>query len=121
MNVTLRTATWLVVAFAIGLATTAAPAYDAIVKKEVFTLPSYTTAGGKTIANVRVGYETYGRLNAARDNVVVISHFYTGTSHAAGKYMPQDEAPGYWDAIDHRCGPRDRHRPLLRHQHRYSG
>jgi homoserine O-acetyltransferase len=99
MNVTSRTATWLVVAFAIGLATTAAPAYDGIVKKEVFTLPSYTTAGGKTIRNVRVGYETYGRLNAARDNVVVISHFYTGTSHAAGRYMPQDEAPGYWDAI----------------------
>ena len=35
-------------------------------KKEVFTLPSYTTVGGKTIKNVRIGYETYGTLNAAQ-------------------------------------------------------
>jgi len=39
-----------------------------------------------TIRNVRIGYETYGRLNAARDNVIVISHYYTATSHAAGRY-----------------------------------
>ena len=87
------------VALAACLAAAAAHAYDGIVKKEVFTLPSYTTAGGKTIRNVRIGYETYGRLNAARDNVIVISHFFTGNSHAAGRYSPEDKAPGYWDAI----------------------
>ncbi len=99
MNITLRTAARLALAFAAALAATAAHAYDGIVKKEVFALPSYTTVGGKTIKNVRIGYETYGKLNAARDNVIVISHFFTGTSHAAGKYSPDDKAPGYWDAI----------------------
>jgi len=74
-------------------------AYDGPVKKEVFTLPSYTAVNGKTIKNVRVGYETYGTLNAAKDNVILICHFFTGTSHAAGKYKPEDAAPGYWDAI----------------------
>jgi homoserine O-acetyltransferase len=88
------------VALAAVLATAAAAhAYDGIVKKEVFTLPAYTTAGGKTIRDVRIGYETYGKLNAARDNVVVISHFFSGNSHAAGRYSPEDKAPGYWDAI----------------------
>lgn len=73
--------------------------YDGPVEKKTFTLPSLTTAGGKTIPDVRVGYETYGTLNAAGDNVVFVPHFFSGTSHAAGKYKPADAAPGYWDSI----------------------
>ena len=99
MNVTLRAAARLAVALAAGFAAAATYAYDGIVKKDVFTLPSYTTVGGKTIRNVRIGYETYGKLNAAKDNVIVVSHFFTGTSHAAGRYTPEDKAPGYWDSI----------------------
>jgi len=78
---------------------TSAWAYDGMVEKKVFTLPSYTTVGGKTIKNVRVGYETYGTLNAAGDNAIFVPHFFTGTSHAAGKYKPTDAASGYWDPI----------------------
>jgi homoserine O-acetyltransferase len=48
---------------------------------------------------VRVGYETYGKLNAAGDNAVFIAHFFSGTSHAAGRYKPDEKAAGYWDAI----------------------
>jgi homoserine O-acetyltransferase len=90
------------IAFAtcVALATSLAVfAFDGTVKKEVFTLPSYTTVNGKTIKNVRIGYETYGTLNAAKDNAILICHFYTGTSHAAGKYKPEDASPGYWDSI----------------------
>ncbi len=74
-------------------------AYDGPVEKKSFALPSITTSGGKTIPNVRVGYETYGKLNAAGDNAIFVPHFFTGTSHAAGKYQPSDAAPGYWDPI----------------------
>lgn len=70
-----------------------------LVEKKVFTLPAYTTVGGATIRDVRVGYETYGRLNAAGDNAIFVPHFFTGTSHAAGKYSEADAAPGYWNAI----------------------
>src|ERR1700675_4309131 len=76
-----------------------ASAYEGPVEKKVFTLPTYTTVGGKTITNVRVGYETYGTLNAAGDNAIFIPHFFTATSHAAGKYKPADAASGYWDPI----------------------
>jgi homoserine O-acetyltransferase len=55
--------------------------------------------GGKTLKDVRVGYETYGKLNAAGDNAIFVPHFFTSTSHAAGKYAPTDAAPGYWDPI----------------------
>ena len=78
---------------------TLAYSYDGPVEKKLFSLPSYTTVSGKTLKDVRVGYETYGKLNAAGDNAVFIAHFFSGTSHAAGKYRPSDAAPGYWDAI----------------------
>jgi homoserine O-acetyltransferase len=81
------------------LAAGSAPAYDGPVEKKAFSMPLYTTVGGRPIKNVRVGYETYGALNPARDNVVLICHFYSGNSHAAGRYTPTDAAPGYWDAI----------------------
>lgn len=82
-----------------SIALTPASAYEQIVEKKVFSLPSYTTVGGKLIKNVRVGYETYGKLNAAGDNAVFVAHFYSGNSHAAGKYKETDAAPGYWDSI----------------------
>ena len=46
----------------------ATPAPAALMtEKKVFSLPSYTTFGGKVIKNVKVGYETYGTLNATGD------------------------------------------------------
>lgn len=74
-------------------------AYDGPVEKKTFSMPSYTTAGGQTIKNVRVGYEAYGTLAPNKDNVILIAHFFSGNSHAAGKYKPTDPAPGYWDGI----------------------
>jgi len=70
-----------------------------LTEKRFFTLPQYTTVGGKLIKNLRVGYETYGKLNAAGDNAVFVPHFFSGTSHAAGRYKADDKAAGYWDAI----------------------
>lgn len=74
-------------------------AYDGIVEKKTFEMPTYTTVGGKTIKKVRIGWESYGKLNDRRDNAILIAHFYTGNSHAAGKYAASDAAPGYWDSI----------------------
>src|SRR5215471_15656594 len=88
-----------VIAAAVLLVPLRGLAYDGPVEKKVFTLPSYTTVGGRTIKDVRVGYETYGKLNAAGDNAIFVPHFFTATSHAAGKYAPTDAAPGYWDPI----------------------
>src|SRR5256712_10086041 len=70
-----------------------------LTEKHCSTLPKYPTGGGKPIKNVRVGYETYGKLNAAGDNAVFVPHFFSGTSHAAGRYKADDKAGGYWDAI----------------------
>lgn len=74
-----------------------APDRDVI--KRVFTLPQLELECGATLKNVIVGYECYGELNAKGDNAIVIAHYFTGTSHAAGRYRQSDAEPGYWDAI----------------------
>ncbi|MCF3974535.1 E22 family MetX-like putative esterase [Paracoccus salsus] len=76
-----------------------AAAYEPLVEKQEFTLTDFTTRGGEVIPEMRLGYETYGTLNEAADNAILIPHYFSGTSHAAGKYAPDDAAPGYWDAI----------------------
>jgi LmbE family N-acetylglucosaminyl deacetylase len=43
----------------------AAHAYDGPIEKKTFALPAYTTVGGKALKDVKVGFETYGKLNAA--------------------------------------------------------
>lgn len=75
----------------------AAPAGD-IVEKKVFELASYTTRAGATIPNVRIGYESMGRLNAEGTNAILVNHFFSGDSHAFGRYEAGGPA-GYWDAI----------------------
>ncbi len=76
-----------------------AHADEMLVKKQSFSLLGFQTVGGQAIKNVKLGYETYGKLNAAGDNAIFIAHFYSGTSHAAGKYKESDLVPGYWNSI----------------------
>ena len=81
----MRSTKGFILAFLLLLVALPSWAYDGPVEKKVFSLPSYTTVGGQTVKNVRIGYETYGTLSPAKDNVVLIAHFFSGNSHAAGK------------------------------------
>ena len=81
------------------LALAPAHAQDLITKKQVFELASFTTQSGRTLKNVKVGWESYGTLNADKSNAILICHFFSGNSHAAGKYAEAEKVPGYWDAI----------------------
>ena len=74
-------------------------AYEPLVTKQSFTIPTFTTQGGETVTDMTLGWEAYGTLNAAKDNVILITHYFSGNSHAAGRYEAEDPAPGYWNAI----------------------
>ncbi len=94
--------------FAMDLLNGGAPAaaQELLTEKKVFTLPNFTTQSGRTLKDVKVGWESYGTLNADRSNAVLICHFFSGNSHAAGKYgegrrgrlLGRDHRPG--KAID---------------------
>lgn len=55
-------------------------------------------ACGRDLHDYELIYETYGQLNAARSNAVLICHALSGHHHAAGYHSPEDRKPGWWDA-----------------------
>ncbi|RUO32681.1 E22 family MetX-like putative esterase [Aliidiomarina sanyensis] len=70
-----------------------------LVEKKEFVTTNFKTFGGQVIPEVRVGWESYGELNDDKSNVILVTHFFSGNSHAAGRYTEEDPQPGYWDAI----------------------
>lgn len=52
---------------------------------------------GGSLSEVTVAYESYGRLSANRDNVVLICHAISGDSHVA-RHDDGDD-PGWWDIV----------------------
>jgi homoserine O-acetyltransferase len=54
---------------------------------------------GATLAPVTLAYETYGQLNQAADNAILLLHALSGDAHAAGRHRPADRRPGWWDAM----------------------
>ena len=52
---------------------------------------------GATIAGYSLVYETYGTLNAARSNAVLVLHALNASHHVAGVYSDADKSAGWWD------------------------
>ncbi|MBU1106209.1 MAG: homoserine O-acetyltransferase [Candidatus Riflebacteria bacterium] len=70
-----------------------------LTEKRRFTAGDYSFKhSGKTIP-VTFGYETYGKLNDRADNAILVCQYFTGTSHAAGRYAESDLIPGWWDTL----------------------
>ena len=55
-------------------------------------------ACGRTLPQYQLIYETYGELNSACSNAVLICHALSGHHHAAGYHSMDDRKPGWWDA-----------------------
>jgi len=71
-----------------------------IVKPETFKCTdSIELSCGKKLDNYNLVYETYGKLNAAKDNAVLVCHALSGNQHVAGKYKKTDKYPGWWDNL----------------------
>ena len=58
---------------------------------------SLVLRSGKSIASYDLMVETYGTLNAARSNAILICHALSGDHHAAGYHSDSDAKPGWWD------------------------
>ena len=69
-----------------------------LAKKTVFELPAFTFQNGRTLP-VRLGYETFGTLAPEKDNVILVVHYFSASSHCAGKYQESDPLPGFWDGL----------------------
>ena len=58
----------------------------------------FTFDSGQTLPGFALRYETYGQLNATRDNTILICHALSGDHHCAGLH-PGDRKPGWWNNI----------------------
>ena len=52
---------------------------------------------GEEIPGFTIRYETYGKLNPARDNAILICHALSGDHHCAGVHSLEDKKPGWWN------------------------
>src|SRR5438067_9414082 len=55
--------------------------------------------GGATLPAFELAYETYGELNAARSNAVLVCHALNASHHVAGHYAEQPDNIGWWDNL----------------------
>jgi homoserine O-acetyltransferase/O-succinyltransferase len=53
---------------------------------------------GVALAPLQVAYQTYGQLNAARSNAVLVCHALTGDQHVANIH-PVTGKPGWWNVL----------------------
>ncbi len=52
---------------------------------------------GAVLREYDLAYETYGELNAAHDNAVLVCHALNASHHVAGSYAGQPKSEGWWD------------------------
>src|SRR3954466_14518260 len=84
---------------------TATPRYLApddvgLVTPRDFVYPrSFTFKNGQELAGLTLRYETYGTLNATRDNAILICHALSGDHHCAGWHSPSERNPGWWNNL----------------------
>src|SRR3974390_2787161 len=67
-----------------------------IVEAKTAHFDSIPPDGGATLAPVEVAYETYGELNEAKSNAILVLHAFSGDAHAAG-VSAENGKPGWWD------------------------
>jgi homoserine O-acetyltransferase/O-succinyltransferase len=53
--------------------------------------------GGAVLPEFEIAYETYGELNAARSNAVLVCHALNASHHVAGTYADDPKNVGWWD------------------------
>jgi len=58
-----------------------------------------TLKSGAVLPAFDLVYETYGTLNAAKSNAILVCHALSGHHHVAGRYADQSDSLGWWDTI----------------------
>jgi homoserine O-acetyltransferase len=55
--------------------------------------------GGAELPSFEISYETYGTLNEARSNAVLVCHALNASHHVAGFYEKDNDNVGWWDNL----------------------
>jgi homoserine O-acetyltransferase len=69
-----------------------------VAQKTRFDTPIRLKSGAE-LPSYELAYETYGELNAARSNAVLVCHALNASHHVAGCYQNDKENIGWWDNL----------------------
>ncbi|HEY7495581.1 MAG TPA: homoserine acetyltransferase, partial [Candidatus Tectomicrobia bacterium] len=69
------------------------------IEKKSLPLEHFRLESGHVFPQMTLAYETCGELAPDGRNAILITHGYTSSQHAAGKYAPTDAIPGWWDRL----------------------
>ncbi|MFI8594600.1 homoserine O-acetyltransferase [Microbacterium sp. NPDC078428] len=72
---------------------------DPLGERRFAAFGAFRTEGGAELPSIRIAYESWGELNAARDNAVLVLHALTGDSHVRGEAGPGHSTDGWWPDI----------------------
>ena len=64
-----------------------------------YPIGSFEPELGGRLPEATLAYETWGELDAAGENAVLVVHALTGDSHAAGGASPEHKRGGWWDPM----------------------
>jgi len=64
-----------------------------------YTFDSLPLQRGGQFGPITLAYETWGTLNATRDNAILIVHALTGSSHAYDEERPGDAKVAWWNPL----------------------
>ena len=64
-----------------------------------FTLERIPLQHGAIFGPVTLAYETWGTLNAAGDNAILVTHALTGSAHAHDPEQPDDPKVAWWNPL----------------------
>lgn len=71
----------------------------AVVPQRFFHDAPMRLKGGGSLPSFELVFETYGTLNAARSNAVLVCHALSGSHHVAGTYADAPDNEGWWDNL----------------------
>ncbi len=72
---------------------------DPVADRSFADIGDVVLENGAVLPDVRMAYESWGTLNAARDNAVLVLHALTGDAHVVGPAGPGQPTPGWWDGL----------------------
>ncbi|RFA20303.1 homoserine O-acetyltransferase MetX [Subtercola boreus] len=72
---------------------------DPVGRRQFAHIGDVTFEGGGTVPDARIAFETFGTLNPAADNAILVAHALTGDSHLAGDAEPGHPTAGWWGGI----------------------
>jgi len=81
-----------------------------VTPRDFVSAEPFTCDSGQVLPGYTLRYETYGRLNAARDAAILICHALSGDHHCAGIHSLGDRKPGWWNNLIGPGKPVDTHR-----------